>query len=261
MKKLTSKITAITIAIFFVLSMTASISLIPNANAHTPPWTVPTYAYVTCAPQTVGVGQYTTIVAWLDLFSPNAGGITGQEWSGWVINITTPSGATDIIGPFTCDSALSSTFKIFTPTEVGTYKIVFSWPGGVIAPSESVPSAYPQSTGDIFEGSTSAPAYLTVQSTPVPSWPEPPVPTDYWTLPINSANRGWSTLASNWLKGTWLTNGLQEGTAPTSAHVLWTEPIIASSPSTAGYPGGIADAQWPDYPNDINDYKVHGQRR
>ena len=36
MKTLKNKIVAIAISIFFVLSMTASIMLIPNASAHTP---------------------------------------------------------------------------------------------------------------------------------------------------------------------------------------------------------------------------------
>ena len=55
--------------------------------------------------------------------------------------------------------------------------------------------------------------------------------------PINDANRGWSTLASNWLGGSWLVSNFQRwGIAPESAHVLWTTPI------TPGLAGGILDA-------------------
>ena len=136
-----TKITTIAIAMILILSMTASIVLLPSANAHTPAWTVPTSAYVTCAPGIVGVGQYTTIVCWLDRYSPTNGGENGQRWTGWQINITKPDGKTVIIGPWTCSSALASDYKVFTPDEVGTYTIVFSWPGGVVAPSIATASS------------------------------------------------------------------------------------------------------------------------
>ncbi len=250
-----NKITSIAIAIFLMLSMTASLVLLPSANAHTPAVNIPTDAYVVCAPGTVGVGQYTSIVVFLDRYSPTNGGITGQLLPGFQLNITKPDGSTIIIGPWTCSSAVASDYKIFTPDEVGTYTIVFSWPGATVAASNSETTSTAPDVGDYLEGSTSAPTTLVVQQSAVLNWPEPPLPTDYWTLPINSQDRTWSTLASNWLKGTWLVGSFQtEGTGPTSAHVLWTEPIMASSPSGRGYPGGIADAAWPGISNNINDY-------
>ncbi len=250
-----NKITSIAIAIFLMLSMTASLMLVPSASAHTPPINVPTDAYVVCAPGIVGVGQYTTIVVFLDRYSPTNGGNVGQLLPGFLLNITQPDGSTVIIGPWTCSSAVASDFKTFVPTQAGTYKIVFSWPGATIQPSLAVPTSV--DIGDYMEGSTSAPATLVVTQTPVPNWPEPPLPTSYWTTPINSQDRTWSPLASNWLKGTWLNNGYQdEGIAPTTAHVLWTEPITASSPSSPGYAGGIADGRWPGISNNINDYET-----
>ena len=178
----------------------------------------------------------------------------GQRWPGYTINITKPDGTTQIIGPWTCSSALGSDWQTFTPDQVGTYKLVFSWPGATVVASEVVLSH--ADINDTMLGDTSEPCYLTVQQEPVPTWPETPLPTDYWTRPINAMNRGWSTLASNWLRGAWLLPGnfQNEGTGPTSAHVLWTEPIQASSPSTSGYPGGIADAQWPTMETNLNDY-------
>ncbi len=252
MKKLKSKTMAIAIAIFLMLSMTASLMLLPSANAHTPAWNVPTHAYVVCAPGIIGLGQYTTIVVFVDRFSPTGAGVQGQHYSGYQINITKPDGTTVIIGPWTCPSATGSDFKTFVPDEVGTYTIVFSWPGATIEPGLGgyTTGQGIEYTGDFFEGSTSKPYTLTVQQTPVPSWPEPPLPTAYWTLPINGANRQWSTLASNWLLGSWLVNSFQsEGTVPLSAHVLWSQPI------TPGRAGGIADAQWPGIPADVNDYE------
>ncbi len=255
MKTLKNKIAAIIISIFFILSMTTSITLIPTTSAHSPAWNVPTDIYVAATPPTVGVGQYTTIIVWVDRYSPTAGGITGQTYT-FQINITQPDGSTVIIGPWQTTSALASDYKTFTPTMVGTYTIVSSWPGTTIIPTESVPTSV--DIGDNFEPATSQPAYLTVQQASVPNWPEPPLPTNYWTLPINAQDRTWSTIASNWLKGQWLLPGnfQNEGTGPTTAHVLWAEPIEATSPSTTAdaYPGGIADAQWPGINSGLWDY-------
>ncbi len=202
----------------------------------------------------MGVGQSTTIVCWLDRYSPTNGGNEGQLLSGWQINITQPDGSTVIIGPWTCSSAVSSDWKEFNPTQVGTYKVVFSWPGAIVQPSLVVPTNVV--IGDIFLGATSEPNYLSVQQDPIPNYPETPLPTDYWTRPINSQNRAWSTLASNYLRGAWLpVPGFQnEGTGPSSAHILWAKPILATSLSSQGYPGGVADAQWPGLITNVNDY-------
>ena len=254
MKTQKNKIIAIMISVFFVLSMTSATMLIPNASSHTPPESCPTNAFITTTPQTIGVGQYTTIIVWVDRYSPTAGGTVGQRWPGYTINITKPDGTTQIIGPWTCSSALGSDWQTYTPDQVGTYKLVFSWPGATVVASEVVLSH--ADINDTMLGDTSEPCYLTVQEAPVPTWPETPLPTDYWTRPINAMNREWSTLASNWLRGAWLLPGnfQNEGTGPKSAHILWTAPIQASSPSTMGYPGGIADAQWPTMQNNLNDY-------
>jgi YD repeat-containing protein len=251
-----SKTTAL--VLFLMLTITATMIALPAVIAHDPPWTFPTTAYVTCAPGIVGVGQYTTIVCWLDRYSPTSGGTNGQVWEGWQLNITKPDGKTEIIGPWICSSALASDFKVYVPDQVGNYTIVFSWPGGVVEPSESIITRTQANAiagiGDIFLGATSEPTTLVVNQEPNADWPEAPLPTDYWTLPINAQNRQWSSLASNWLKGTWLINNYQGGIAPNSAHVLWTAPMEASSPDVAGYPGGIADSQWSGIQYNINDY-------
>jgi hypothetical protein len=41
-------------ALFLMLAITAALVVLPVANAHDPPWTIRTYAYVACAPNTVG---------------------------------------------------------------------------------------------------------------------------------------------------------------------------------------------------------------
>ena len=105
--------------------------------------------------------------------------------------------------------------------------------------------------GDFYLGATSRSRNASPYSKqPLPTWQEPPLPTGYWTTPINAANRGWSTLASNWLGGSWIVSGFQRwGIAPESAHVLWTTPL------TPGRGGGILDAQWPGISMNAEDYE------
>ena len=52
-----------------------------------------------------------------------------------------------------------------------------------------------------------------------------------------------------------MNNYQRSGTGPKSAHILWTAPIGAPSPSARGYPGGLADASWPTISTNINDYE------
>ena len=42
---------------------------------------------------------------------------------------------------------------------------------------------------------------VSVQSTAIQAWPETPLPTSYWTLPIFAENQNWYDIAGNWLVG------------------------------------------------------------
>ena len=253
MKTLKNKSRASLIALFLMLSMISTLVLLPDANAHTPAWTIPTNAYVTAAPSPVGIGQSTTIVMWLDQTPPTSGGVQGPRWHGCKLDITKPDGSKETIGPFTLRSATASDWVSYTPDQVGTYTIVFSWPGQTLTNNtgeEVQANAGIPYLGDFFAGSTSTPLKLVVQQDPIAQWVEPALPTEYWQRPINDANREWSVLASNWLKGSWLVNNFQgAGLAPESPHIMWSEPI------TPGIAGGINDAQWPGIPTNVHDYE------
>jgi outer membrane protein assembly factor BamB len=234
------------IALFLMLTITATLVILPVANAHDPAWTIPTYAYVAAAPNTVGVGQYTLIIMWIDWVPPTAGGLGGDRWKGFKLDITKPDGSKETLGPFT-SGPVGTTFATYTPDQVGDYSIVFSWPGQTATNGTGTPNfrgaAY---VGDYYQPSTSAPATLHVQQEPITGWTEPPLP-EYVTRPIHAANREWSQLASNWLKGSWLVSNFQRwGTAPNSPHILWTKQLTA---------GGIVDAQWPSIPTNIHNYE------
>ncbi len=57
MQKTKNRILIISIAIFLMLSMTASMMLIPKASAHTPPANIQVYAFISAAPNPVGVAN------------------------------------------------------------------------------------------------------------------------------------------------------------------------------------------------------------
>ncbi len=60
-----SKTAAIAIALLLIISIGASMVLIPTATAHTPAYKIATYALVEAMPHTTGVGQGIVIYAFL----------------------------------------------------------------------------------------------------------------------------------------------------------------------------------------------------
>ena len=49
------------IALTILLTFSALVACMPVANAHTPAWKIPTYAYITVMPDPVGVNQLVTV--------------------------------------------------------------------------------------------------------------------------------------------------------------------------------------------------------
>lgn len=234
-----------------VLIIALSLFALPLINAHTPAWNIPTYAYVSLSPNTIGIGQYTIIVMQVDKPPPTASGAGGDRWRGFTVDITKPDG-TKITMPYNgVSDQIGGAWMQYTPDQVGDYKIVFSWPGQTATNGTGEPNMQQNANvGDFYMSATSDPVILHVQQTPPAEWVEPLLPTGYWTRPLNVENRGWAQLASNYLKGSWLRNMhfQEEGQAPNSAHILWTKPIYQY--------GGIADARYGAVKIGPKDYEV-----
>jgi hypothetical protein len=234
-----------TMAIIFVAILTISIGatlILPDANAHTPAWQIPTYAYVNVAPNPAGLGQSVTIGMWIQIPPPTAAGAVGDRWHNFNVTITKPDGTKETLGPFTSDDT-GGTYTLYTPTQLGNYSFVFNYPGETMpgANGASQTNAY---IGDYFKPSTSETAYCTVQQDPVPAIPTNPLPTSYWTRPIQSGNGIWSTISGNWLglgihsfanTGRYNNTGNYNpySTAPLAPHIIWTKPV-----SFGGLTGG-----------------------
>jgi hypothetical protein len=220
----TKKIVSLIVLILFFAS--PLLSLYPVANAHTPAWNIPTYIYITAQPNPVGVGQQIFLTWTMDLPPPTAAGVGGDRWQGYTIRVTKPDGTTENLGPFTSDPT-GGQYTLYTPSQVGTYRFDLHFPGQVLTnlnPLTGVPGSGGAYVGDNFLASD-ATCTLTVQQAPIEKIPTSPLPTEFWTRPINQENSAWATIASNWL-GLYQTYRVQDdGIAPNTAHILWTKPI------------------------------------
>ena len=160
--------------ILLVALLTASIGItIIPIQAHTPAWQITTFAYISAAPNPVGVGQQTNIVFWLDTVIQGAGITNNIRYQNYNLTIIAPDGTrTEKIFPTITDTT-SSQYYQFTPDKVGTYQLHFNFPGQVY----NYGGAYQNDTYTPSSASTT----LTVQETPVTGLPAIPLPTEYWS--------------------------------------------------------------------------------
>jgi hypothetical protein len=236
-----NKTTATAIALFLMLTIAFTLVALPIANAHDPAWTIPTWCYVSVANSVIGVNQDELIVFWLNFVPPTSQGAYGDRWT-FYVDVVTPDGSSETLGPFTSDP-IGSTYTMYTPTQIGTYTVVSRFTehtitGLPVNPAGGQDLSY---VNDTYQASESNPVTFIVQQEAIQPWPEAPLPTQFWTRPINEANRNWAPLAGNWLAGAAQNVGptirFSYGTGPESAHVLWATPMWA---------GGIMDARFGD---------------
>ncbi len=233
-------------AAVLILTMTFAISIValPVTYAHTPTWNVPTFAYVSASPNPIGVGQQVFIVMWIDKAFPGAAANNDIRPHDYTLTITKPDGKQVTQNwPIVYDST-SSQYYLYTPDIAGNYTIDFDYGGQVYTFS----GAY---QNDTFLPSN-ATTTLTVQSEAIPGAPTYPLPSEYWTRPIESQNTQWEAVASNWLGSTDYTvygspqiqyDYQPNGTAPNTAHIMWTKPINSGG-LVGGSLGGINGNQF-----------------
>lgn len=225
------------ISLILLLASVITFSL-PSATGHTPPITIPTWTYATVSPSVTGVNQQVLLVFWSNWVPPTVpeDSTYGDRWK-FNIEVTKPDGTKETLGPYASDP-VGGGYAQYTPKETGTYTIIAKFPDQVL-------TGLPTSTGirsnnvyvnDTFAASSSTPVTLKVQTEQVKPWEETPLPTQFWTRPVNSMNREWYRVTGNWLGGAAQqygpTTGYGYGPAPETAHVMWTKPYWA---------GGIMD--------------------
>jgi outer membrane protein assembly factor BamB len=232
-----TKIAAISTILTLILGGT--MILLPIASAHDPPWTIKTWAYISVAPNPIGVGQSAYVTMWLDKVPPMSTGPYGPRWHDFTVEVTKPDGTTETLGPYDSDS-VGGAWDQYTPDQTGTYQFDFTFPGQIIEIENPAPGGAPFGS-DIFVNDTysasSASTTLTVTEEEVErQYEAAPLPTEYWERPISSMNREWASIAGNWLglRSTYFGySGVYDAsgnfnpytTAPNSSHVIWTQPM------------------------------------
>ena len=228
-----NKTMAILMSTFFIILMGTSILIIPDADAHNPPYTIASYAYIMVEPNPVGVGQTMAVVMWIDAPMPGATLENDIRRHDYTLTITKPDNTTETQHWDVITDPTNVQYVRYTPDQVGTYTFKFDYPQQTYTWS----GAY---QNDIFLAASKT-TTLTVQDEQIP---DPitsyPLPTEYWNYPIEGQNTDWASISSNWLGEPYITSGVAlgsgtsgnyfgrvqpDGAAPNSAHVMWTKPI------------------------------------
>jgi outer membrane protein assembly factor BamB len=208
------------VTLFLMFAMAVSLVALPTATAQ---GTMKTYPYVGAVPNPVGVGQEVLIHV----------GITHEldyamyGWEDLTVTVTKLDGSTETLGPFKTD-ATGGTGTVYVPDEPGNYTLQSHFPeqvceqgvidiffGAYIAP------------GTVMEASDSDILTLVVQEESITYYPGHPLPTEYWTRPIDAQLREWSVIAGNWLTTPRNMYAPYNDDAPETAHILWTKPLTS----------------------------------
>ena len=220
---------AIAFSVFLIFAMT--VSFLPlQVNAQD---TMKTYAIIGAVPNPVGVGQQVLLHI----------GITQQlattidSWEGLTVTVTRPDDHTETLGPYTTD-ATGGTGDIYVPTMTGEYTFQTHFPEQVC--DEGVPAFGGRPTvppGTIMLASDSEVLTVVVQEEQLPTYPGVPLPTEYWTRPINAQFYEWYSIAGDWLgypryDAPYLP---YNDNAPNSGHILWAKQLV-----TGGLAGGLS---------------------
>lgn len=215
-KKMVKNKTSFAIASIVVFTVALATVALPITNAQS---SKATYAFIGAMPNPVGVNQ--EVLLHIGIPDPTAWPQSG--WRGLTVTVTKPDGTTQTLGPVDTDTT-GGTGILFRPTETGTYFLQTNFPEQKIEVTAQGVQA-----GTTMKASTSAKLALNVTETPVEYYPAEPLPTEYWTRPINAQQREWSAISANWLVATPIlpTDNLYapNNEGPESAHILWTRPI------------------------------------
>jgi hypothetical protein len=217
------------IAILSILAVVVSlIAALPVVKAQAP--TLKTYPFVDANPNPVGVGD--DVLIRTGIFQQAAA--VGYGWEDLTVTVTDPDNKTTTLGPFDTDST-GSTFYVTVFDEAGTYKLQTHFPEQVNPVTFfNMEGGNMILNGTIMLASDSEVVELVVQEEPLPSYPGHPLPTEYWSRPIDPQLREWFSIAGNWVSRPKNSLALYNNDSPETAHVLWTKPY-----TTGGLVGGL----------------------
>jgi hypothetical protein len=214
-ERMTRNKTTTAIAMLLILTFAITLVALPVATAQS---TRKTYPFINAVPNPVGMGQ--DVLLHIGIKHPLAN--TNEGWEGLTVMVTKPDGKTETIGPYRTDST-GGTGDVYVPDQVGNYTLVTHFPEQTLPTTTSRPFITP--AGTTMLASDSDPLTLVVTEESIAYYPDSPLPTEYWTRPIDVQLRSWSAIAGNWLdanrRNPQYVRG--NGDAPETAHILWTK--------------------------------------
>jgi hypothetical protein len=233
---------AVIFALVLMLALATLMSFLPFSEGAM--LNRPTHAYVTLSANPIGVGQTEVVTFRIEELNPISSGVFVTEvWRGFTIKITSPDGKVETKGPYNADTTGGS-YYTFAPKTTGNFTLQAFFPGQWVngsyttvanTGSWSNVTGQPQISAQWwFEPSESPIVSLNVQQDTLPPYPDNSLPNGYWTRPIYGENKGWSTIADNWLMRGYdtMNRPFQNGaafapytSAPQSPHILWRQPI------------------------------------
>ncbi|MFC1487969.1 PQQ-binding-like beta-propeller repeat protein, partial [Thermoproteota archaeon] len=261
-----TKLTAIITITILVISAFVTLSTIivqaqgvdepvsgPLAPGITPDMTEATRAFLSFRPTTVGVNQPILVNMWLNPATHRM-----RYHPDYKIIFTKPDGSKDTVMLDSYEADTTGWFE-YIPDQVGEWTVKFEF-AGTYFPGGDVPGGFGEGPtvtlgSTYYEPSSTQEQPLTVQEEIVYSWPESPLPTDYWTRPISLENREWWPIAGGY-PGTGYFGGgsvwdeLYPDTnprwsplydfhpwvqGPNTSHIVWKKQL-----ATAGLIGGYA---------------------
>jgi len=230
----TSKSKIFTIALILLLTISATLVALPAATAQE---SRKSYPFLGVVPNPVGVNQM--ILLHVGIFQHL--GAVDQGWEGLSITIERPDGETDTIDNIRTDST-GGTGKTYTPTMSGTYYLTAHFPEQVLKWTyRSYTTGEMEIAGTIILASDSEVVELVVQEEDTLYYPGQPLPSEYWTRPIDAQLREWQVISGSWpwsaARGPRAVTGNDE--APETAHILWTKPL-----TWGGQAGGTSMGDW-----------------
>lgn len=213
------------IASILVTTIVITLFALPAVNAQAGVFK-DTFAYVGAMPNPVGVGQETLITAGIT----HATAWPQPGWFGVTVTVTKPDGTTQTLGPVTTDTT-GMTGIVFKPTVAGIYYLETNFPEQKI-----LYTAAGTLQNTTMKASKSDKLELVVTEQARAYYPGVPLPTQYWTRPINAQFREWDPIAGNWLNVRGYDNRLppDNDNAPETSHMLWARPY-----AEGGLVGGV----------------------
>ncbi len=194
-----TKTIATAISLFLILAMATSLVVLPayaqllqvvERTGHSK-----SYAFIGAVPDPAIAGEEVLLHVGITQQLQ----ITRDYYSGLTVTVTRPDGTTETLGPFKTDST-GGTGTIYVPATVGTYKLQTHFPAQWYNFSSFDIFSFQLQNVNIYYEAADSPILelVVIEGTPT-YWPGVPLPTEYWTRPIDSQNREWSVISGSWL--------------------------------------------------------------